>query len=321
VSTEDRAFGLHLALRLGDESAAPPLADLLLPAKANSPFPILGSVFVLWPDPPGEAWAKAVEEAWRRNGREEWMVERWLAARGVPDALERIRKHGRPFRMHDANPEDPGAALLARRGEAAALGRLLERAIGGPLPPATERGFLAGLDPAWRLRLLAAARRQSLQPSSGVLRLAALAGLPEAVPLYRSAVCGGANRADGGDLGDVVTVPCLEALAKLGVRDAIPEIRLHLRGRPRFAAAAALALARLGDRESLPSILALAEQPDEIANEEWDVDRPRPDGPSRRVWDAALEALEILTGEKPRGTSTLERRAWWRDWNAARRDR
>jgi hypothetical protein len=324
ADVEERIFGLYLALRLGDESVVPQLARLAIPEKGKAPFRTFADIF-RWPDPPGAAWPRAVEEAWRRSGREDWALERWLAARGAADALERVRKRSPPFGdpLHRPNPEDDDGAILARRGEAAGLSRLLDRAARfGPLPPETERAFLAGADRAWKLRLLAAARRPRLQASNGALRLAALAATPEGVPLFRAAICPADNHPEWSGPGDAVTIPCLEALAALGVRDAIPEIRPHLRSRlPRVAAAAARALARLGDRESLPEIARLLDRYDETANEEWDLWRPTPDGPSRRLWDAALEVLELMAGEKSPGASTLERRAWWRGKHAKPGDR
>lgn len=316
----DRMLGSYLALRLGDQAAAAELARLVFPEKGPELL-LVAALFIHWPDPPGEAWPEAVEEAWRRTGKKDWTVERWLARRGVEDALAIVRRRKPPWTepVHRPNPEDTDGAILARRGEAAGLERILERAQGGALPPETEAAFLAGADRAWKLRTLAVARRSGLH--SGATRLAALLALPEGIPLYRAVVAAfgdpGSRKPD-----DAVTIPCLEALARLGAREAIPEIRLRLRDRPaRTAAAAALALARLGDRDSLPEIAKMADAPDEIANEEWDNHRPRPDGPSRRLWHAAMEALEVLTGEKAPGASDAERRAYWRTRHEKPRDR
>jgi hypothetical protein len=43
------------------------------------------------------------------------------------------------------------------------------------------------------------------------------------------------------------------------------------------------------------------------------------DRPMRRVWHAAMEALEKIAGVKTEGRTVAERREFWRAWHARNR--
>jgi HEAT repeat protein len=144
--------------------------------------------------------------------------------------------------------------------------------------------------------------------------------IPEGLPLYREALRADQSDEDWEEDEDPVTAACVEAIVTLQAREAIPDLRRLLRSRQPFnRAAAAVALARLGDRGSVPLLVAFLDDPFEARNGD-NRDDDEKFIPVRRVWHAAMEALEILSGQKAEGRSVAQRRASWKAWYEKHRD-
>lgn len=311
-----RVCGLLLAVRAGDAAAAPELAGIVGGGeKFFLPHPLAaswndGAHLLEWAAPAGEAWRKAVAEAWR--GKREWLDGAiWLAGQGMKDAQDFLRE--RRARLPAAQAARADRALAAR-GERDALERLFaQAATRNYLSFEDERAFLAGAGPELKARVIEEARKRTRFASHPFLRLAALLKDPRAVPVYRAVVARDPTAWGGVNEHDLVTGPCARALGRLMVAEAIPDLRVQLRSmNARNRAEAALALGDLGDREAIPFLVRLVDDPFEVEAEDARQGTEYLLRPLRRVWDAAMEALEKVTGEKPAGESTAERRAFWR---------
>ncbi len=149
------------------------------------------------------------------------------------------------------------------------------------------------------------------KPEGLALLLLARAARPEGRPFYRKVVARRETESFWFDKVSSPAGPCARALGRLGAKEAAPDLRLLLRS-PVAAtrAQAAEALALLGDREAVPGLTLLVDDPVPVTGR-----YPHPsDGifPVRRVWHAAMEALEKLTGVPSEGASVADRRAFWR---------
>ncbi len=302
------ADGLWLAARSGDVASLAELAALLADVERAQRFRfppperlrLLDRVAAA-----GPAWAAAVAAEWaRRPGWDEGAA--WLAGEGDPKAREhlapRLAALPEPIRRH-LDQKD------AARGDVDALSRLLKRIVSRlELLPEEEAAFLKGAGPEVRERVLAYARLAAWSGADApVVRMAARLADPRGIPLYRQIL---APHVIGGTRLDASAAACLDALARLRAKEATIDFRLLLRSPvPAYRAGAARGLAALGDRESLPMLARLVDDP-------FPLDR---DTPVERVWHAAMDALEKISGVKAEGASVADRRAFWRRWHADRK--
>jgi hypothetical protein len=291
-----REGGLLLAARAGDETAAKELAASLA---AIGPHPLARRPQELLPLL--DAATAGMKDAW--TARPTWKEGAlWLARRGDPEALEHLGR----------NRDLPGAlAALAARGDDAALAALVARADpGGRWTPDEELAFLAAAKPEHWKPIVALARKRNHPPSDPAFRAAALAARPEALDLFRQQAAKPIPPTPASEVYNRVRSLSATALGRLGDRDSLFLLRPLLRSpNPLDRAAAAGALAELGDRDSVARLVRLVDDPDELRLPD---ERLGADVPIRRVWHAAMEALERLTGLKTEGASVVERRAFWR---------
>jgi HEAT repeat protein len=299
-----RISGLFLAQAGGDVAALEELIPLL---SGHGMFESDASV-LLDGIAPGEAARAAVEAAWKK--RPAWKAGRyWLVRHGDAEALRLTKEEVRNGRT-DRDLSLPLRSLVAARDPEGML-RMLDGL------DETSRQFLADEevrllagfgDDKTKERLMLRARGRPERSDDPFLRALGIASLPEAIPLYRSAVRD--FMADGGR--NRFVPECARALGRLRALDSVADLRSLLRS-PNGAhrAAAIEALAMLGDRASIPDLAVLLEDPTAI---EQDRDGHSPWIPARRrVWQAAIEALESLTGVRSEGKSTSEVRAFWRE--------
>jgi HEAT repeat protein len=311
-----RACGLLLAVRAGDAAAGRELAALLAArARVQLPHrtaPHWGATLHLleWGAPAGGAWTRAVADEWSRQ--KAWTDGAlFLAARESREAQEFLRAGLGTFNEWTRLRAERS---LAAAGDAAALDRLFARLRGGAGTPEDERAFLAAAGRERRAAALQAARETHARGRGPLLRLAALMALPEGVPLYREVLRHELTTGRWEVQDEPGPAACARALAALKAREALPDLRRLLRARHASTrAAAALALAELGDREGAPLLGGLLDDAYEVPPE------PGEPAPVRRVWHAAMEALEKLTAERPPGGSVAERRGFWREWVARNR--
>jgi hypothetical protein len=312
---EWRACGLLVALRGGDAAAARDLASLL--ARTNKlrlpgglePSPAPGLDVLLRAAPAGAAWKEAVRAEWDRNrGWAEGAI--WLASEGVPEAAAYARDR------LDLYPEGLRRyleACLAPR-DRDMMARLADRALSRKaLSPLEEESLAASTDSDLRARLLAQARAGAVNLEDPLLRVAALLADPRGITLYRSILSRCDPPPGARPTGDRIAVACIRALTRLRDAESAPRFRRLLRtGSPPVRAEAARALADLKDESAIPGLVRLVDDP-------ADGRVGGGAGPIVRVWHAAMEALEKLTGETSKGEAVADRRAFWRAWHAGRK--
>ncbi len=316
---EVRAAGLLLALRAGDPSAAAPLAAILAEGRIGlregyDPFPFLDAGA-----PAGKPWTEAVLAEWRK--KPDWTEAAcWLARRDVREVHARLRP------LLDLKPDReraPAEQALGACGVPEALEAITRRVLGGRVfrgaSEEDEAVLVAASGRERRARILAAARSRARENESA-LRVAARMALPGGLALYREALRADQSEEDWEEDEDRVTSWCVEAVVRLKAREAVPDLRRLLRSRhPLNRSLAAGALAELADRGAVPLLVPLLDDPFEIRNGD-SVDDDENFSPVRRVWHAALEALEKLTGTRADGASTAARRASMKAWYEKNRD-
>lgn len=313
-----RACGLLLALRGGDADAAEPFAKLLadgysLDHSFVNKRNLLPDPALDWAAPAGQPWKDAV--AALRREQPDWTGGTlWLAARGDPEAAATLKRRAQ---TSDGLDKLSMLAVLAARGDAEALEAFVNSAMQyGAIPKQIEL-FTSAATPEAGSRLLDLARRKSERPRKFALNLAARLTLPEGAPLFLAQLT-----ADDGRLGDPEALACIQALGRLAYRPALPELRLLLRSPfPSARAAAAEALGGFRDRASALELCRLIDDPEEAqdGHSRYRNDALQDRAP-RRIWHAAIEALELCTGVKTEGASMTERREFWRNWHARHRD-
>ncbi len=302
-----RQCGLLLATVRGDAAAPAELALALAGELRPAPYKPFGSDRLSLMDLPGPAsWKDAVAAEWnRRPGWDDGAA--WLAVRG--DARARAHVAARIDALPDGLRRWLDANLGAQ-GDVDALRRLLGRVLAGVLPaPEEEAAFAAAAPPELRQRVLARARLLVRHGNEPLLRLAALTADSSGIPFLRQAL---SDRELRGVFHDRTNAQLIASLGRLQARAAIPDLRRCLRWPdPACRAAAARALAEIGDRASIPWITRLVDDP--FPEDE----RTAPGEAARRVWHAAIDALEKLAGVPTEGRVMAERRAFWRDRHAA----
>jgi HEAT repeat protein len=309
-----RAAGHLLALRAGDLAAAPALAALLPDGRATISTPAGSLDFLALGAPAGRPWTDAVLAEWRR--KPDWNEAAcWLATRDVREVHPRLRAL---LSLRTERERLPAEWALASTGDPEALERITLRILSRQLntqPDGDAEVLAAAAGRERRARILAAARAPSGRGSNEhVLRTAARMAIPEGVPLYRAAFRADQSDEDWEEDEDEVTFRCIDAVVKLRATEAIPDLRRLLRSRQPFnRARAALALAELGDRDAVRLLVPLIEDPFEARNGD-NRDDDENFTPIRRVWHAALEALEKLGRTTFEGGSTAARRASARVW-------
>ena len=315
-----RACGLLLALIGGDGGAADELATLLSGEEyvrisaGTSPREMINMNLLEWAAPAGEIWNRAVVRAWR--AKPGWDVGAiWLAAEGDEGALKYVTDHivvyADPLRQYLE-------MKLAAKGDPTGLAWTLERAQGRRrLTPEHEEAFVAGADPESRARVIAFARSKVRYGGGIFMQLAARLAAPEATGLYRQYLLRRENIVSRASNGGPATPLCIRALGKIKAKDATGFLRRFLRSRDSSSrAAAAFSLSQLGDRESIPYLVRLVDDPAIIR---LDRSIAHYDRPLQRVWHSAMAALETLTGVKSKGKSVADRREFWRKWHADNR--
>jgi len=164
------------------------------------------------------------------------------------------------------------------------------------------------------------ARKRSRYADDPFVRLAALMAIPEGVSLYREVVSRDQTDWDWLNRNDRLTAPCARALAQLKVKEAAANVRRLLRSQnARNRAAGAEALGELGDLASVPAVVRLLDDPFEVEDEHARMGTGYLHQPKRRVWDAAIQALEKISGTKTEGATGADRRAFWRAWHEKNR--
>jgi HEAT repeat protein len=301
-NAEVRAAGLMLAFQRGNREAAAELARLLADPKMP-PYNL--DVRLPLEIVPMKVWKPLLLEEWQK--RTDWT---WgallLAEAGVPEAMAELRRR-RDALAQQGFQERVGRAL-ALGGDPADLDLFVEQLNRG-MRPGYEDALVVGAGEGLKKRLLAKALSLGLGRPP-YLSLVARMAIPEAAPLFLGALESGAR-----SQGDEVRLSII-ALGALKRRDAIPDIRPHLRSTdPGTMAAAAAALGELGDRPSLGWIVRLVDDPTEVPDDR-EHSRRQDVEPKRRIWHAAMEALEKLTGVATVGGSVADRREFWRTWYA-----
>ncbi len=293
-----RMTGLWFEAREGKTEVLGELVELISknPSTVSHQTPALS----LLPESP--ELRKAVAAAWkRRPGWQEGLL--WLAARSDPEARESARKQVNDRRTF--NRVAVHEALVAGNAPGAAL-ELLEAIPReqGWIRDGTYEVLARGADARLRERMLQRARAEDLRSPS--LRALAEGAHAEGLALFRAAVRRGVDQT-----WEESVIASARALGRLKDRESILLLRSMLRAsEPRHRAAAIEALAELGDQASVPEIARRLDDPSPIGPRSgasgvvW--------GRERRVWDAAIEALERLMGKPSKGVSFAERREAWR---------
>jgi hypothetical protein len=283
-----RAAGLLLASRAGDPEAGRALCAHLAASTGVLSYEARLVPFLDLASTPGSDFEAAVRAEWVL--RPVWSDGAvWLASRGDPAAAAAVREL---VKGADAARLMSFLRALAEGGDRPSLERIRDRALAGYVPPDLERLVLLTADDAFRARLVAAL------PAGPALRLAAILDLPEIEPHLLAAAARGFDKysIDAG----------FAALARRNPRGT-SELLYRLLRSPSAGvrAAAATAVGEIGDRTSLRRLGRLIDDPGLL-------DTPPFGGPLRRVWHAAMEALEKLEAVAPERSSTASRRAFWR---------
>ncbi|MBI3857042.1 MAG: hypothetical protein HY293_15255, partial [Planctomycetes bacterium] len=216
-----RIGGLFLAQAAGDAAARAELIPLL---SGYALSPDESERLLAW-IAPDEAARAAVEAAWKK--RPDWKAGRyWLVRQGHAEAIrltqDEIRK-GRSYFERVA----PLRALAAARDPEGLLEMLdgLEETSRQFIGEEEVRLLAAFSDDKTKERLMLKARGRPERSDDPCLRALGLAALPEAIPLYRSAI-----RDFLADFGRNRFVPdCARALGRLRVADASADLRILLR--------------------------------------------------------------------------------------------
>ena len=313
----EQATGLLLAVLGGDPEAPQELAGLLsrgeyilIPYRGDARE--LGPVRLMdWAAPAGKPWREAVKAQWK--AKPGWMEGSiWLAGEGDPEVLafvrSRISLYSEPLKRHLF-------AKLCKKGDPLGLDGMIDRAIARrPFTLEEEDLFVKGADPQTRARVIALARSKRYTRDAPIIRLAALLADPRAVEFYRQLLLSERSSPASYSRGSTTTPAALRALGTLKAPGAERLARRFLRSTvARDRAAAATTLAMLGDRKAVPYLIRLVDDPFQIQPVHY---QSRDTKPVRRVWHAAMDALETLTNVKPEGVSIADRREFWRSWYA-----